>query len=347
MKVPNVSIIIPCYNVEPYLDRCMETILRQTLKDIEIILVNDCSPDRVPLMCDEWSRKDARIKVIHKEKNEGLGFARNAGLDVATGEYVAFVDSDDYVDTTMFARLYEKAQETRADIVYCGVKREVIQGKFVDVRDFNEQTTFEKDELQELSLRYVDPTTGERLFMSVWHSIYKRATVGSLRFLSERVVCSEDLPFQVAMLLKSNRVTYIPDAQYYYCLNGSSLSNTFDFEKCFRYFTLANVIKEYYPRELEHRVWRFFFTFCQNFIRGLVRSNLTWKEKREWLMKLCGNDEIIFCLKAYKQWLGEKPHSHLYAQYYYTLTNGNVALLYLTALIDQYVICDKLGLKRL
>lgn len=347
MKNPIISIIIPCYNVEKYLDRCMETIVGQTLKEIEIILVDDRSPDKVPQMCDEWAKKDARIKVIHKEKNEGLGFARNTGLDIATGEYVAFVDSDDFVDVKMFAYLYKKAHEMQSDIVYCGVKREVVRGKFVDVRDFNEQTTFERNEMQELSLRYVDPATGSKLFMSVWHSMYKRKTIGNLRFHSERVVCSEDLPFQVAVLLKSNRVTYTPETLYYYCLNGSSLSNTFNFEKCFRYFTMAKVITEYYPRKLEYRIWRFFFTSCQNFIRGLVRSNLSWNEKRDWLMRLCGNDEIISCLKTYQQWFSKKPHSHLYAQYHYCLTRGNVILLYLIALVDQYVICDKLGLKKL
>ena len=341
-----VSIIIPCYSVERYLNRCMDTIVNQTLKDIEIILVDDKSPDRVPEMCDEWAKKDKRIKVIHKKKNEGLGLARNTGLEIATGDYVAFVDSDDYVDTEMFSRLYEKAVETQSDIVYCGVKREITQNNFIDVRDFNEQTIFEKNEMQELSFRYVDPDTSTRLFMSVWHSIYMRTTIGSLRFYSERIVCSEDLPFQLVMILKSNRVTYIPEAMYYYCLNGCSLSNTFDFEKCFRYFTLAKIIKEYYTQEQEYHIWRFFFTFCQNFLRGLVLSDIPRKEKCKWLMQLCGNNEIVSYLKEYKYWFGKKPHSHLFAQYHYFITHGNVMLLYLTASIDQYVICDKLGLKK-
>ena len=93
---PKVSIIVPVYNVEKYLDRCMESLLNQTLKDIEIILVDDGSPDNCPQICDEYAKKDSRVKVVHKV-NAGLGYARNSGLDVASGEYVAFVDSDDYV----------------------------------------------------------------------------------------------------------------------------------------------------------------------------------------------------------------------------------------------------------
>ena len=90
------SIIVPIYKVEEYLDRCVESLIRQTEKDIEIILVDDGSPDSCPAMCDEWAKKDERIRVVHKE-NGGLSDARNAGLNIATGEYVLFVDSDDYV----------------------------------------------------------------------------------------------------------------------------------------------------------------------------------------------------------------------------------------------------------
>ena len=102
---PKVSVIVPCYGVEKYLDRCMESLVNQTLRDIEIIMVDDVSPDRVPEMCDEWANRDPRVKVIHKEVNGGLGYARNTGLDLAEGEYVAFIDSDDYVDKEMFERL--------------------------------------------------------------------------------------------------------------------------------------------------------------------------------------------------------------------------------------------------
>ena len=96
-----VSIIVPCWGVEKYLDRCVESLVNQTLQDIEIILVDDESPDRVPEMCDDWAKKDRRIKVIHK-KNGGLGLACNSGIEVATGEYLAFCDSDDWVDAKMY-----------------------------------------------------------------------------------------------------------------------------------------------------------------------------------------------------------------------------------------------------
>ena len=100
-----VSVIVPVYNVEKYLDRCLDSIINQTLNEIEIILVDDGSTDSSGEKCDEYKKKDLRIKVIHK-KNKGLGYARNSGLEVATGKYIAFVDSDDYIDRRMFESLY-------------------------------------------------------------------------------------------------------------------------------------------------------------------------------------------------------------------------------------------------
>lgn len=120
-KIPKVSIIVPIYNVEKYLDRCIQSLVNQTLNDIEIILVDDGSPDNCPSMCDEYAQKDNRIKVIHKQ-NAGLGYARNSGLEIAIGEYIAFVDSDDYVDTSMYETLYKKAITISADAVFVDLK---------------------------------------------------------------------------------------------------------------------------------------------------------------------------------------------------------------------------------
>lgn len=110
MSSPKVSIVVPIYKVEKYIDRCLDSLLNQTLKDIEIILVDDGSPDNCPKICDEYVQKDARVRVIHKQ-NEGLGYARNSGMDVAAGEYIAFVDSDDFVDVKMFGTLYSEAKK--------------------------------------------------------------------------------------------------------------------------------------------------------------------------------------------------------------------------------------------
>ena len=115
---PLISVIVPVYKVEKYLDQCVKSIVNQTHKNLEIILVDDGSPDRCPEMCDAWAKKDTRIRVIHKE-NGGLGDARNAGVSVANGEYIGFVDSDDWCEQDMFQELFESCLEFNAPISVC------------------------------------------------------------------------------------------------------------------------------------------------------------------------------------------------------------------------------------
>lgn len=148
---PKVSIIVPVYNVEKYLVRCMESLLNQTLKEIEIILVDDGSPDNCPQMCDEYARRDSRVKVIHKS-NAGLGYARNSGLDVAVGEYIAFVDSDDYVDTSMYATLWNEARASNADVVFCNFKVEQRNGIWKDSNEVAERTGWNGDAVKDFML---------------------------------------------------------------------------------------------------------------------------------------------------------------------------------------------------
>ena len=116
-----ISIVVPVYKVEPYLDKCISSIVNQTYKNLEIILVDDGSPDNCPAMCDAWAEKDNRIRVIHKP-NGGLSDARNAGMYVATGELMAFVDSDDWIAPDMYEQLYRRLTEDGSDIAACGVQ---------------------------------------------------------------------------------------------------------------------------------------------------------------------------------------------------------------------------------
>ena len=119
------SVVLPIYNVEKYLNRCLDSVMNQTYKKIEIILVDDGSPDNCPQMCDNWAKVDDRIKVVHK-KNAGLGEARNSGLDVATGDYIAFFDSDDYIDTRLFEELYTVIISDNPDLIMTLIDRGIL-----------------------------------------------------------------------------------------------------------------------------------------------------------------------------------------------------------------------------
>ena len=118
MTTPLISVIVPVYRVEAYLERCVKSILSQTYKNLEVILVDDGSPDQCPAICDACAEKDARVKVIHQE-NKGLSGARNAGINAASGEYLAFVDSDDYVSPHFIEELYQLLQDTGCAIGQC------------------------------------------------------------------------------------------------------------------------------------------------------------------------------------------------------------------------------------
>lgn len=123
MNKAKVSIIVPVYNVEKYIDRCLNSLVNQTLKEIEIIIVNDNTPDNSMKICEEYAKRDNRIKIYNKEQNEGLGLTRNYGIKKANGEYIAFVDSDDYVDNDFYEKLYNKIIKTNSDICFAEYKR--------------------------------------------------------------------------------------------------------------------------------------------------------------------------------------------------------------------------------
>lgn len=280
MSYPKVSVIIPCYGVEKYLDRCMESVMNQTLHDIEIILVDDGSPDKVPEMCDEYARRDPRIKVIHKA-NAGLGYARNSGLDIATGEYVAFVDSDDYIDLRMYDALYTMACTADYDAVFCGFNIENSANGWQKSTEIQGLRVWQQNDINEFMLDMVAShhscSTERQYYMSVWHSIYRRAIIQkhSIRFLSEREIVSEDIPFQIDFLTKSNSIAYLPANYYYYCANDTSLSSTYKSEKFERFKTLYSILRQRLQNitDGKNRVNRFFIGYTRTQLHHLMLSN--------------------------------------------------------------------------
>lgn len=295
---PKVSIIVPCYGVEKYLDRCMESLVNQTLRDIEIILVDDVSPDCVPEMCDEWADRSLRgekvngltippIKVVHKEKNEGLGYARNTGLEVATGEYVAFVDSDDYVDTRMYETLYMKANCNELEALFCGFNMQDNTKDFKSVSEVEQYTEMSGEEVKSMVLDIITaPPLSSKEYMyemSVWHSIYKRSVIetNNLRFISERQFASEDVPFQVDFFRYAKKIAFVPDCFYYYCWNAGSLTKTITKEKFDKiknlYYLLCEKTKDLDSEGL--RAKKLLIGYARANVRTIARSKMSLKDK--------------------------------------------------------------------
>lgn len=246
-----ITIVVPVYNVEKYLDRCVESITRQTYQNLEIILVDDGSPDRCPQKCDEWADRDKRIKVIHKQ-NAGLGMARNTGIDNAAGEYICFFDSDDYIRPDAIEKIAMAAHARNADVVIYGyclmdkdaeLEEQVIPRVERDIYDGNMVRTVLLPDLIA-----PDPRTGvsKNLLMSAWASAYSAALIkkGNWRFTSERDIIAEDVYSLLGLYQYVDRVAVIQEALYCYCKNEESLSRRYRADRFVR-------IKEFYTESLE------------------------------------------------------------------------------------------------
>lgn len=304
---PRVSIIVPMYGVEKYVEQCIDSLLKQTLQEIEIILVDDGSPDRSGEIADEYAKKDGRIKVVH-QKNSGLGPARNTGIRVATGDYIGFVDSDDWANHQMFARLYEAAVKNNADIVVSGhcdftngvitkTKRHPLEG----------QTLNSSEQIMEIRKNLyghkLDDDVVEAFPMSVWIAIYRREI-----FIDNKIefkeILSEDIIFNLSAYKHANVITFTGDTDYCYRKDEQpSITQTFSEKKLLRYQDFLNVLAKMALEEDDKdcviRAKRTAIDYCRLYV-GIVRnSNASFKEKKEYIKIFANTKEIRKCWEGY------------------------------------------------
>ena len=300
-------------------------------------MVDDGSPDHCPQMCDEYAKRDSRIKVIHKT-NAGLGYARNSGLEIATGEYVAFVDSDDYVDTRMYESLYASAQQENADTVFCGFYIEVKNRKWVESNEVPENKVWKDDAVRNFMLDMIASAPyvkqERKYWMSVWHSIYKTSVIkdNNISFLSERDIVSEDIPFQVSFLKKSDKIVYLKKHFYYYCLNDSSLTKTFKVEKYQCTKKLRECLISMLVNETAiQRINRMFIGYCRSYVESLIKSKI---DKKKRILRVIFEDDVWNeIIKTYKpQFL--PLNSKIY---YYLILRKKLQLLFAYGMIICWI----------
>lgn len=204
-----VSIVIPIYKAEKYLPTCVDSVLGQTYKDLEVILVDDASPDRCGEICEEYAKKDSRVRVIHKE-NEGVSKARNAGLAIATGDYVQFVDSDDYLAEDMTKKLVEQMEQQNVDMVLCGFFEKNLN--FERVSKAEEQPgIYTREQILINIMR--NPYSFH--YGVLWNKLFKRELLGKLLFSSD-MDFGEDFIFNLHYLAHTEKITVIAEPLYYY-----------------------------------------------------------------------------------------------------------------------------------
>lgn len=216
-----ISIIIPVYNAEKYLSKCLDSVKNQTYQDIEIILVNDGSTDQSRLICEEYSKKDNRFIVINKE-NGGVSSARNSGLKVATGKYIGFVDPDDWIEKNMYERLYNLIIENSADISMCGYIKEYVDGSIL-------YNTKKSDIIRLNQKQALNSILNEEGFKGyLWNKLFSASLIKKdpKIIFDEEIHFCEDLLFCCKSILKSTNIVFDPTPYYHYIIHKRNASQS-------------------------------------------------------------------------------------------------------------------------
>ncbi len=277
-KQPLISVVVPVYNVEKYIHKCVDSIINQTYKNLEIILVDDGSPDNCPKICDEFAKNDKRIKVIHKQ-NGGLSDARNVGIEVAKGKYITFIDSDDYIETNYVELLYNTINDDKSDISIGSHKVIYDSGKIID-KSTSERTILNPKEVLKRIL-YDDG-----IDLSAWGKLYKLNLFKDIKYPVGRLF--EDSATTYLLIDKANKISINSCVIYNYIIRNNSITNSSFNLKKLDLITSTREMNDYilnkYPKlgkACKRRLmWAYLSTFSQ-----LAMCDKRYREEERKLLK--------------------------------------------------------------
>jgi glycosyltransferase involved in cell wall biosynthesis len=272
-----ISVIVPVYNAELYIKSCVNSILGQTIKDIECILVDDGSTDRSSRLCDEFASFDSRIVVIHKE-NEGAAYARNAGLTAATGEYIGFVDADDWIEQDMYEEMLKSAEEYHSDAVLCNYISESSTSMQTVQVNSGKQAVYNEQEIKEKFLPYFfgyqyDELSHYKDYCAfadynsyIWLCLYKKDVINNavITFPCERIYFNEDNLFNLSFIYHAKTISHVNKFFYHYRFNESSITKSFN--------------KKYFENKINK------YSYLKDFIR---KNNLDKSYNNRLDIKIC------------------------------------------------------------
>lgn len=236
-EVPLISVVVPVYKVEKYLKKCVDSIIAQTYKNIEIILVDDGSPDSCPEICDEYAEKDSRVKVVHQQ-NGGLSAARNSGIKAAAGEYISFVDSDDFIQPLYIEQLFITARDSGAPVSMCSYSYDENGLNSEIINDFKIYTAH--DAVKEI-------LTEKAFTTSAWSKLYKTDLFGDILFPEGAIF--EDYAAIPRIISKAGSAAYVDSKLYYYTVNTDSITKSFFSKKHMQYFEIADAVNAFIDSE--------------------------------------------------------------------------------------------------
>lgn len=249
----NLSIIVPVYNVEKYIKECIDSILNQSFQDFELILVNDGSTDSSGKICNEYSKKDDRIEVIHKD-NGGLSSARNAGIEKAKGLYIGFVDSDDWIHENMYSHMIDYANIQNADIVVCNIMSMRKNGNEIPYTNIKYDISFTREEAMSELFK------NEIILFSACNKIFRREIFDGLRY--KEGIILEDMDLSYKLFNKANKVYYIHNPYYHYRYNDASiLRSKFNLTRLDEYMVRKEMY-EFYRSEIPEIADLVYYYLC-------------------------------------------------------------------------------------
>jgi Glycosyltransferases involved in cell wall biogenesis len=231
-----ISVIVPVYNVENYLEDCLDSIAKQSYADFEVLMVDDCTPDRSGEICGKFAARDSRFILLRREKNGGLSAARNTGLREAKGEYIAFVDSDDKIEPNYLEALMASVTANRSDIAVCGVSQVLLNGR--TLRKHGENRCFEREEAIEEMMYQCS------FDVSAWGKLYRRQVLEGM-FFTEGILY-EDLDIMYLVFEKCQKISYTDDTSYFYIHRKNSILRGGFNERHFDVLKAAERIVEHY-----------------------------------------------------------------------------------------------------
>lgn len=302
---PLISVIVPVYNVDKYLNRCIDSILNQTFKQIEVILVDDGSTDNSPIICDEYSNKYENIKVIHK-KNNRVAAARNDGIKIATGKYIALVDSDDWIEPNMLEEMYNKAEEFHTDITMCDFRKVGAESEYTvsqPIREGYYDRNMIELELFPCLIMFENiefPPT-----ISNWTCLFRRKfLIENNLFYDEDIHYCEDSIFGSKAMYNANGFYYMKNRYFYnYFYNPNSTTSTCNMKKWDSYLIINDRLKEYFKDskfDFSRQIKINMLYFTLNFLGEIEKSNLEHKEKRKLCKELFSSESVKNIFKDFE-----------------------------------------------
>lgn len=302
---PLISVIVPVYNVEKYLNRCIDSILNQTLKQIEIILVDDGSTDNSPIICDEYCDRYENIKVIHKENNR-VAAARNDGIKIATGKYIALVDSDDWIEPNMLEEMYNKAEEFQTDITMCDLKKVSIESEYTvsqPIREGYYNRSMIEIELFPCLIMFENiefpPTISNCICL-----FRRKFLIENDLFYDEDVYFCEDSIFGSKAMYNANGFYYMKNRYFYnYFYNPNSTTSTCNMKKWDSYLIINERLKEYFEDskfDFSRQIKINMLYFTLNFLGEIKNADLVLAEKRKKCYEIFNDEHVEQIFKGFK-----------------------------------------------